>query len=194
MRSGNWRRKCNELVIRKRQRTAALQNLSRFGKSGTILLMVAVLGSPGCGSLMKRGIENYRIDHTTQVDAGLQSEVEEIDGRLRAKYGMTTEQSAVGVMDLRNGRLAMIHPDRGEYAASVAKIGILLAYFELHPEAAERIDPGVEKELGEMAKISSNEMAAKYSHLMGLNEIQAVLNKDGFYDAKRGGGIWVGKH
>ena len=29
----------------------------------------------------------------------------------------------------------MIHPDRIEYAASVAKVGILLAYFQLHPEA-----------------------------------------------------------
>jgi beta-lactamase class A len=29
---------------------------------------------------------------------------------------------------------------------------------------------------------------------MGLREIQAVLNDQGFYDATRGGGIWVGKH
>jgi beta-lactamase class A len=29
---------------------------------------------------------------------------------------------------------------------------------------------------------------------MGLREIQKVLNDYGFYDASRGGGIWVGKH
>jgi beta-lactamase class A len=29
---------------------------------------------------------------------------------------------------------------------------------------------------------------------MGLREIQQVLNANGFYDAQRGGGIWVGKH
>jgi len=29
----------------------------------------------------------------------------------------------------------MIHPDRIDYAASVPKIGILLAYFQRHPEA-----------------------------------------------------------
>jgi beta-lactamase class A len=45
-----------------------------------------------------------------------------------------------------------------------------------------------------MIKISSNEVAAKYSRAMGLREIQAVLDGYGFYDAKHGGGIWVGKH
>jgi beta-lactamase class A len=81
-----------------------------------------------------------------------------------------------------------------EYAASVAKIGILLAYFELHPAAAANLDATTRHELGLMIKASSNEMAAKYSRQMGLREIQQVLNEAGFYDAARGGGIWVGKH
>jgi beta-lactamase class A len=38
-------------------------------------------------------------------------------------------------------------------------------------------------------------MAAKYSRELGLKNIQKVLTeKYGFYDANRGGGIWVGKH
>jgi beta-lactamase class A len=45
-----------------------------------------------------------------------------------------------------------------------------------------------------MAKASDNEMAAKYSHAMGLAAIQKVLNDYGFYDRSHGGGIWVGKH
>jgi beta-lactamase class A len=45
-----------------------------------------------------------------------------------------------------------------------------------------------------MIKASSNEMAAKHSRAMGLREIQEVLNTYGFYDAARGGGLWVGKH
>jgi len=44
-----------------------------------------------------------------------------------------------GLLDLKTLRLAMIHPDREEYAASVPKIGILLAYFQLHPE---EVQPG----------------------------------------------------
>jgi beta-lactamase class A len=107
---------------------------------------------------------------------------------------MTTEQTAVGVLDLNRLRLAMIHPDRIEYGASVPKVGILLAYFQLHPEAARQLDPAVERELGLMAKASSNEMAAKYSHELGLREIQRVLGEQHFYDKDHGGGIWVGKH
>jgi beta-lactamase class A len=125
----------------------------------------------------------------------LQAKMKALDARLRDKYSMTTEQTAVGVMDLNTKRLALLRPDREEYAASLAKIGILLAYFDAHPEAAEHLDPTIERELGEMAKVSSNEMAAKYSHELGLKNIQKVLSeKYGFYDTKRGGGIWVGKH
>ena len=135
----------------------------------------------------------YRIEKETQTDPALQAKVEKIDASLRAKYGMSTEQTAVGVMDLQTGRLAMIHPDRGEYAASVPKIAILLAYFELHPEAVQNLDPHMRRELELMIKASSNEMAAKYSRALGLKEIQRVLDKYQFYDRTRGG-IWMGKH
>ena len=134
------------------------------------------------------------LDYNTPTDRRLQARIEAIDTRLRAKYGMSTEQTAVGVLDLNRLRLAMIHPDRIEYAASVAKVGILLAYFQLHPDAATQMDAETQHELGLMIKASSNEMAAKYSRAMGLREIQQVLNAQGFYDAAHGGGIWVGKH
>lgn len=117
-----------------------------------------------------------------------------IDGDLRAKYRMTPEQTAVGLLDLKRIRLAMVHPDREEYAASVAKLGILLAYFKLHPEAATNLNTDTRHELGLMVKASSNEMAAKFSREMGLKQIQAVLNSYHFYDTNHGGGIWVGKH
>jgi len=138
--------------------------------------------------------ETFVLDYDTVVDRHLQKHIESIDARLRAKYGMTPEQTAAGVLDLEHPRVAMIHPDRIEYAASVAKVGILLAYFQLHPDAATQMDAATEHELGLMIKASSNEMAAKYSRAMGLREIQQVLNAQGFYDASHGGGIWVGKH
>ncbi len=121
----------------------------------------------------------FTLDYDTRVDAALQRRLEEIDARLREKHGMSTEQSAVGVLDLRRPRVAMIHPDRIEYAASVPKIGILLAYFALHPEAAASLDAETEHELGLMVKASSNEMAAKHSRSMGLREILQVLNDHG---------------
>ena len=139
-------------------------------------------------------LDRYVLDYDTPVDPMLQGELERIDGKLREQFGMMPEQTAVGLLDLRRMHLAMIRPDHIEYAASVAKIGILLAYFQLHPDAASGLDPAVRHELGLMAKASSNEMAAKYSRELGLKKIQAVLDSYGFYDANRGGGIWVGRH
>ncbi len=138
--------------------------------------------------------QSFTLNYDTPVDPQLQRHIEAIDARLREKHGMTAEQTAVGVLDLRRPRVAMIHPDRIEYAASVPKIGILLAYFHLHHDAAESLDATTAHELGLMVKASSNEMAAKHSRAMGLREIQQVLNEYGFYDAARGGGLWVGKH
>jgi beta-lactamase class A len=138
--------------------------------------------------------DRYILDYNTVVDPSLQAGLEGIDAGLRAKCGMTTEQAAVGVLDLRTLRLAMIHPDRIEYAASIPKIGILLAFFQLHSEAATNLDRRTHHELGLMAKASSDEMAAQFSRELGLRQMQAVLDSYQFYDANRGGGIWVGRH
>ena len=145
-------------------------------------------------ALVLAGCRSFTLNYDTRVDASLQKRVEEIDARLREKYGIAADQTDVGVLDLQHPRVAMIHPDHIEYAASVAKIGILLAYFQLHPEAATNLDKETAHDLGLMIKPSSNEMAAKFSREMGLREIQNVLYSYGFYDAKRGGGLWVGKH
>lgn len=132
------------------------------------------------------------LDYDTQPAPDLQSKLESIDATIRERYGMTADQTDVGLIDLKSGRIAMIHPDKIEYAASVAKVGILYAYFKLHGN--EPLDPQTRHELGLMIKVSSNEMAAKYSKEIGLQRIQQILNADGFYDAAHGGGIWVGKH
>jgi len=142
----------------------------------------------------KPSLENFVLDYNTPCDPHLQRQLEAIDTGLREKHNMTTAQTAVGVLDLQTLRLAMIHPDRIEYAASVPKVGILLAYFALNPGAETNLDTATRHELGLMAKISSNEAAAKFSQQMGLTNIQQVLNSYGLYDAGHGGGIWVGKH
>ena len=151
----------------------------------------------GCVNLrkpMKTDFSRYELNFDSPTDAAAQAVLEQIDASLRDRHGMTSEQTAVGLLDLQGGRLAMIHPDRIEYAASIPKIGILLAWFQLHPGAAAHLEPVVRHELGLMIKISSNEKAAKYSQLLGLRQIQEVLDRYGFYDRERGGGIWVGKH
>jgi beta-lactamase class A len=171
----------------------------KIGTMNRILLLPGMIALclSGCasGNVSKvDSFQNYTLDYDSRPDSKLQKQLEELDERLRARFGMKAEETAVGVLDLNRLRLAMVRPDHMEYAASVAKVGILLAYFQLHPEAAANIDPQTRHELGLMAKASSNEMAAKYSRLLGLKQIQEVLNSQHFYDTNHGGGIWVGKH
>ena len=163
----------------------------------TAIAPVILLGLTGCSSVRQntmRDFTNYTLSYETPVDAALQAQLKNIDVTLRERFGMAAEQTAVGVLDLNTLRLAIVRPDKIDYAASVPKIGILLAYFQLHPEAATNLDAQTRRELGEMIKISSNEMAAKYSQQLGLKQIQQVLNSYDFYDAARGGGLWIGKH
>lgn len=139
-------------------------------------------------------LSSYTLNYTTPTDAALQAQLETIDARLRTKLGIAPEQTAVGVLDLTTQRLALIRPDAIDYAASVPKIAILLAWFQLTPDWAAKLDAPTRHEFGRMIKVSDNEIAAKYSQQLGLKEIQRVLEADGFYDAAHGGGLWMGKH
>ncbi len=168
--------------------------MNRFA---VIFLLAVIYYAGGCTTtapIMNSHLQNYQLDYSTPVDSGLQSQLENIDATLRAQYGLTAEQTAVGLLDLRTLRLALIRPDHEEYAASIAKVGILLAYFQLHSAAATNLDATTRHELGLMIKASSNEMASKFSHELGLKQIEQVLNTYDLYDAQHGGGIWVGKH
>ncbi|MBI5426422.1 MAG: serine hydrolase [Opitutae bacterium] len=135
----------------------------------------------------------YSLDGSPAVDAALQRRIEEIDTALRKCWEMAEAQTSVGVLDLRTLRLAMVRPDRIDYAASVPKIAILLGWFAAHPNLND-LDATTRHELGLMIKQSDNELAAKFSQQLGLGFIRGVLDGYGLYDAKTGGGIWLGKH
>ncbi len=139
-------------------------------------------------------VSSITLDFDTALDPRLQAQVVAIDERLRARFEMTPEDAAVGVLELLTGRVAMIHPDRIEYAASVPKVGILLAWFELKRDEPGALTDEVRHALALMTKRSSNEMAARFSRELGLKRIQEVLVRYGLYDVSRGGGIWCGKH
>jgi beta-lactamase class A len=151
----------------------------------------------GCCSTptsMGPDFHNYTLDFRSPVDAALQSGLEQIDAELHTQFGMATGQTAVGLLDLRGLRLAMIRPDQIEYAASIAKIGILLAYFQFHPEAATNLDSATRHALGLMTKASDNQSATRFSRELGLTQIQTVIDSYGLYDREHGGGLWLGKH
>ncbi len=136
---------------------------------------------------------SYSLDGFPALDPALQQRVEAIDASLRARWEIPEAQTSVGVFDLRTLRLAMVRPDRIDYAASVPKIAILLAWFAAHPNPAD-LDAATRHELGLMIKQSDNELAAKFSQQLGLSFIRGVLDRYALYDAKTGGGIWLGKH
>lgn len=160
---------------------------------GLALAGAAPAGENGTPA-MRPTLERYTLGFDSPTDPALQAKVEALDVRLRAKYGMTAEQTSAGVLDLNTLRLALVRPDRGDYAASVPKIGILLAWFDAHPESATGLDPSIRQELGLMIKVSDNAIAAKHSQAIGLKAIQQVIARHGLYDAAHGGGLWVGKH
>ena len=141
-----------------------------------------------------RPLDSFVLNYDTPIDAELQARLTAIDLETRTRHGLGPEHTATGLIDLIKPRVAMLNPDRITYAASVAKIGILLAYFQLRPAAVTSLDPQTRQELGLMVKASSNELAAKFSRELGLLQIQEVLNSYGFYSAQHGGGLWVGRH
>ncbi|HNQ89451.1 MAG TPA: serine hydrolase [Verrucomicrobiota bacterium] len=143
---------------------------------------------------MKPTLKTLTLDWDTPPDPALQTTLERIDSDVRRRHAMGPEHTAAGLLDLESLRLAFVRPDRIEYAASLPKIGILLAYFEAHPEAVRTIDPKTRHRLGLMIKSSSNEEAAAFSQELGLQRIQGTLNAYGFYDPARSGGLWIGKH
>ena len=159
------------------------------------LLAVGLSAFVPCAAMQAHPVSaGLVIDHDTRPDAGLQATLERVDGALRDKFGVPADTVAVGLVDLRTARVAWLRPDAGDYAASVPKIGILLAWFATHPAVASAMNPEVRRELGEMIKRSGNEAATRFSRELGISRVQAVLDAHGFYDAKRGGGIWFGKH
>lgn len=141
-------------------------------------------------------LQAYRLTPDAPSDPSLQAALENLDQQIGAELGIPEADRAFGVLDISDLRLAMVRPDEMFYGASVPKICILLTYFHQHPEAATDLDPEIERELKLMIKRSDNEIAAKYSQLVGLDAIQELLQSKRyrFYDAEHGGGFWFGKH
>jgi len=141
-------------------------------------------------------LQAYRLTTDTPPDAALQDELVALDAQVRGELGIDPALRAFGVVDLAAQRFAALAPDEEFYGASVPKIGIVLAYLAQDPQRALHLDPQTLRELQLVIKRSDNELAAKYSQLVGLDAIQKLLESPPyqFYDREKGGGIWCGKH
>ena len=131
-------------------------------------------------------------------DQGLQAKLDQAlqQGKLRREL-IDQGKMAVGLVDLQDPespRFARVNGDTMMYAASLPKIAILLAAFQGFDDGSLKETPQIQAELIEMIRRSDNVAAAQTVARIGLTKIERVILEPRyrFYDARQGGGIWVG--
>lgn len=133
-----------------------------------------------------------------RVDAELQKK---LDARLNAdkewRSLVRSKRMAVCVVDLSDNppRFARVNGNHMMYAASLPKIAILLAVHAAFEDGSLEETDAIRKDLADMIRVSNNQAATRMIDLVGMQKLQDVLRdpKNGLYDEKRGGGLWVGK-
>ncbi len=108
------------------------------------------------------------------------------------------KRMAVGVVDISdpyNARFARLNGDQMMYAASLPKLGILLAASQALEEGYLKENPDILNDMRIMISRSDNESATRMIDLLGFEKIAATLSDPHYqlYDRKNGGGLWVGK-
>jgi beta-lactamase class A len=132
------------------------------------------------------------------VDAELQAQLE---ARLKQNPEwarlISRKKMAIGLVDLSGEipRFARVNGDKMMYAASLPKIAILLGAYASFEDGSLEETTAVHKDLGDMIRVSSNAAATRLIDQIGMKKIQSVLKDPqyGFYEEKRGGGLWLGK-
>lgn len=101
----------------------------------------------------------------------------------------------VDVTDSAAPRLAMLNGDDMMYAASMPKIGILLGAMAEAESGRFPLDDQRLQAMNRMIRNSSNEDASRVLNWVGGERLLDWLQSERFrfYDAKAGGGLWVGK-
>jgi beta-lactamase class A len=104
---------------------------------------------------------------------------------------------AIGLVDMGGSepRFARINGNQMMYAASLPKIAILLGAYVSFEDGSLAETEAVHADLADMIRVSSNSAATRLIDKIGMQKIQRILQDPqyGFYDEKRGGGLWVGK-
>lgn len=132
-------------------------------------------------------------------DEGLQTRVLGTVFRDRSwKRLCRQKKMAVGVVDLSGrgpARFARINGESMMYAASLPKIGILLAGAQALEDGILKETPDVLADMRCMIARSDNHAATRMIDRLGFKGIARVLMDPRYrlYDPLRGGGLWVGK-
>jgi len=134
------------------------------------------------------------------TDPALQKRLERAVAN-RPHWAQLAEQRAfalglVDLSDLGRPRYAAVNSREMIYAASLPKIGILLAAVHQVEEGTLSMTPAIKRDLNAMIRVSSNAAATRMiNRVGGLDAVNEVLTDPRYqlYDRSKGGGIWVGK-
>ena len=134
------------------------------------------------------------------ADSVLQRELERAVAQHPDWQALVEEKAlALGLVDLSvldRPRYAALNGTEMLYAASLPKIGILLAAVHQLEEGTLSVTPAVKRDLDAMIRVSSNAAATRMiNRVGGLDAVNEVLTdpRYRFYDKSLGGGLWVGK-
>jgi len=118
----------------------------------------------------------------------------------QAPYRRFTEQgrlsvALVDITDPDHMRFAAWDADHMRYAASLPKIGILLGFFDQVDKGNIQYTREHRRRLERMIRNSDNQISSDMIRLVGFQSIAQTLQdpRHELYDARRRGGIWVGK-
>lgn len=104
---------------------------------------------------------------------------------------------AVCVVDMSTDtpQFARVNGNTMMYAASLPKIAILLATYVSFEDGSLAETAELHADLIDMIRVSSNAAATRLINAVTLKKIESVMRDPqfGFYDEKRGGGLWVGR-
>lgn len=133
-----------------------------------------------------------------RVDPQFQAALEErLNSNKEWKRLIQKKKMAIGVVDMSGDvpRFARVNGNQMMYAASLPKIAILLAAYVSFEDGSLKESDEIMQDLQDMIQVSSNSAATRMIDRIGMKKIQGVLRDPqyGFYDEKRGGGLWVGK-
>lgn len=133
-----------------------------------------------------------------RVDPELQAQLESAVNRVPEWQRLIQRRKlAVAVVDLRPNipRFARVNGNQMMYAASLPKIAILLTAYASFEDGSLKETPEIHQDIEAMIRVSNNAAATRVLDAVGMRKVEQVMRdpRFGFYDEKRGGGLWVGK-
>jgi beta-lactamase class A len=130
-------------------------------------------------------------------DPALQAGLARVVDGLGLAHAVAKRHLALALVDVTDEtpRLAMLNGDEMMYAASLPKIAILLGAFVQAERGRLALDEPTVGQITRMIRYSSNEDASAVLAKVGEAALVDILTSPAyhFYDARAGGGLWVGK-